>query len=181
LRIYRTRQVDGYEWCLPVRDEYFRLIATAAPEELAALGPIEMRSVRDKPGGPPDARAILPWLGSHVLIGRPEAAELLALIEDFGTVVPAVCEGEPLWLFRAERQVDALDLDESVVEWLEPGERVLQIRKYVFRPEVVAAAPPVFKLPRYRRGPAYYRQEVVDRVLATELTGTSFQCVWPDH
>ncbi|EKF18920.1 hypothetical protein NA2_10608 [Nitratireductor pacificus pht-3B] len=120
-----------------------------------------------------------PWMGSHGLVVKPAARAVLEPL--FGAAAQFVpVRGTPypgLDYVHVHHLVNVLDEERSEIVYFTPGADILEITRHVFLPEI-ASAGPVFKLSRLPRGSIFLRDDVVEAILTSNLTGFAFEKVW---
>jgi len=116
-----------------------------------------------------------PWSSSSRLIFRPSAIEKMKpILDTHGELLPLECPDAELWVFNPTIVLDALDENASVGT-LSNG-RLILIKKYVFRPDVVAGID-MFKLNR-RASTTFVSDRFVDLWNASGLKGLKFDKLW---
>jgi hypothetical protein len=85
-----------------------------------------------------------PWLGSHALIFREQAAKVYPLLAANGELLPLACAEAKLSIYNPTNLLDGLDENASSALRFSSG-RIMSITRHVFKPEVVRDAE-IFKL-----------------------------------
>ena len=133
----------------------------------------------DEPRRRPLRSVDAPWMGSHGLVVKPAARALLEPL--FGSAAQYVpVRGTPypkLDYVHVHKLADVLDENASDIHYFTPGRDIMDVARYMFRREV-ADAGPVFKLERMPRGSIFLRDDAVDAIHASGLTGFAFEKVW---
>jgi hypothetical protein len=176
--VYVPCGLDGYELCQPVNQDDFEAINVQVngASRGATWRPIRVRLVRQDEGRPL-IESDAPWLGSHALIFKPRALELLGpLLREYGELLPLTSREAELCIYNPTRILDALDEGNSSLRRFSTG-RVMMVEKYVFRPTVISDSP-VFKIPNLRVSPTFVTQRFVDLWTSTGLRGLEFRHVW---
>lgn len=118
----------------------------------------------------------MPFLASDVLVVKdralPLARELLGAYAEF---LPLVCDQEPLTLVNVVAEVDALDLEASMVPRV-AAERVMHGVAFTFRREALPEVG-VFIIPP-SPGRRIFCPRPTAQLLRTSFTGLSLQPVW---
>lgn len=174
-KIYQVVSKDGYEFCHPVnQDDFERINAEINGRPLQAKWkPIHMQLIRQNEG-----KILLasdsPWLGSHALIFRQRAIDVLgSLLGQYGELLPLDCEEAELSMFNVVRVVDGLDENASNVMRFSDG-RVMMVTRYVFDPEVIEGVD-IFKIPTLRVSPTFVSQRFCDLWRKAKLKGLDFR------
>ena len=143
-----------------------------------AWTPVAMHLLREE-DGVTLAEADAPWFGSHCLILRRAAAELIEpLTAGQAELLPLICDDADLWLLHAIECRDALDPDESDLVRFSAG-RIMTVRKHVFDPKALRGAR-CFRDSKTPRGPLYLAGDVVDVLLDAGISGFHPKLVWED-
>jgi hypothetical protein len=118
-----------------------------------------------------------PWLGPHALIFRPNVVDALgSMLQQYGELLPLVCEEGEVLLYNPTRVIDALDESESSVLRFSGG-RIMMIQRYVFRPDVMGDTV-IFKIPNLRVSPTFLSHRFIERWNMSGLKGLEFKEVW---
>ena len=179
-RIYDPLRAKRHELCHPADHDDFETIivqVNGTPRQ-AKWEPLAMELIREDEKGRKYLRSDSPWLGtSDALIFRPTAILAMGqLLRAYGELLPLRCEGNELWMFNP-RLVDALDEEASTIKYFSDGD-IMDIKRYVFRPEVVRGVH-AFKIPQLPRAcPTFVSQEFVDQWSTAQLKGLTFTKVW---
>jgi len=176
--VYVPLGLKGYELCHPVRQEDFERInieINGTPRE-SDWKPIPVRLVREDQG-----LELLssdsPWLGSHALIFRARAVEMLGtLLREYGELLPLACSKAHVLIYNPIRVIDALDERASSVLRFRDG-RIMMIKRHVFRHDIVRDVD-VFKIPSLRVSPTFVSQRFIEAWEVSGLKGLEFQEVW---
>lgn len=112
-----------------------------------------------------------------LVVSHDARAKLGEEFERVGELLPLECEDGEFWAVNVTRLLDALNERESQVLRFPDGDRIMMIRKAVFRPERLEGAQ-LFKLSRMERGLIYVTESFVSRVTASGLKGIEFDQVW---
>ena len=176
--VYVPLGLEGYELCHPVRQDDFERINVEINGTPRACDwkLIPVRLVRE------DQRLELlssdsPWLGSHALIFRARAVELLGtLLGEYGELLPLGCSDADVLIYNPIRVIDALDEGMSSVLRFSDG-RIMMIKRHVFRHDIVQDVD-VFKIPYLRVSPTFVSQRFIEVWEASGLKGLEFKEVW---
>lgn len=178
MAVYTPSPLEGYEFCHPVKQEDFENIHVQINGVPRAGGwsPVVMRLIQEDEG-----RKLLesdsPWLGSHALIFRPRAVEVLGpMLREYGELLPVACDGAELRIFNPTRVVDALDEAASSVLRFSDG-RIMRISRYGFRADAIRGLL-FFKIPNLRVSPTFVSERVVELWRAAGMRGLEFKQVW---
>src|SRR4051812_32885843 len=117
MHIYSVLGAERYELCHPVSSTDFETIDVLVNGESRTVGwkPLAMQIVR-KDQGRQLSESDSPWLGSHALIFRPRAQEVLSeLLLRYGELLPLLCHDAAVAMFNATSVIDALHEDASDV------------------------------------------------------------------
>jgi len=178
MKIYTPSSPDDYDLCHPLRQEDFDLINVLinGTPRLEVWKPIPMQIIHEDEGRN-FSKSDSPWLGGQALIFRTRAVDALgSLLREYGELLPLLCDEADVMIYNPTRLLDALDEDASSVLRFNGG-RVMQINKYVFRPEVIGFSD-IFKIPNLRVSPTFVSQRFVDLWNSAELKGLEFRLVW---
>jgi hypothetical protein len=179
--IYLPLPVDGYELCHPTSQRDFELINT----EVSGLRqgprwrPIRMRLIRQD-GGRSLLESDSPWLGTHALIFRRQAVEVLEpLLSQCGELLPLESGAADMLMYNPMLLANALDEGASTVGRFGTG-RIMDVKTYVFNPEVVRNVE-AFKVSALRVSPTYVGDAFVQRWKAAHLSGLEFKRLWSER
>jgi hypothetical protein len=173
--------LDGYELCHPVRkDDFERInIEVNGASRAEMWKPIAMHVIHEDQGHK-YLRSDSPWLSSHALIFRSGAIIALGeLLRLNGELLPLACSEADLVMYNPTKVLDALDEEASTLVRFDSG-RIMMIRKYVFRSEVIEGID-VFKIPNLRASPTFLSQRFVNRWNESGLKGLEFKQVWASN
>jgi hypothetical protein len=176
--IYEPLSLDNYELCHPVKEDDFEAINLLinGTARHSTWKPIPMEIVREDEG-----QRLLesdsPWLGSHALIFRRRAADMLAsLLQEHGELLPLQCNEADVVMYNPTRLIDALDEEASAVLRFQSG-RIMRVNRYELRPQVVGDID-IFKLPSLRVSPTFVSERFVDLWNSSDLRGLEFKRIW---
>lgn len=176
--VYEPLSLDNYELCHPVIQGDFESIHLDinGTSRVESWRPIAMRIIREDEG-----RRLVesdsPWLGSHALIFRPRAIQVLGpLLRQYGELLPLDCDGAELAMYNPTRVLDALNEEASDVMRFGGG-RIMMIKRHVFRQDVIREID-IFKIPSLRVSPTFVSHRFVDLWRSTGLKGLEFKQVW---
>lgn len=180
MKIFEPEVQEGFEWIAPVDEDDYEFLATLGGTRLKSRWrPLRMRLITADEGES-FKESDFPWLGRHLPVLSDRASRVVEpLVEKDAELLPVDCKGRSLWLLNAYTVVDALDLDRSRVELLEPG-RIMDIETHVFRGERLKGVD-VFKLANDRRGSTYLSDRIVRAIEMAPLVGYGFRLVWTDE
>jgi hypothetical protein len=178
MRIYVVNSSKGYELCQPEDQCDFERINVLinGSERRQTWLPISMRIVREDQG-----ERLLesdsPWLGSHALIFRRKAVDILqSLLQSNGELLPLACTDAELCIYNPSNVLSALDETASTALRFSDG-RIISISRYVFYPHLLKSIN-IFKLSYLRVSPTFVDQRFVDSWNAAQLRGLDFRQVW---
>lgn len=175
--IYAPLGGEGFELCLPVRQEDFERLnmeINGRPRS-EQWTPVDVGLVRHDQGREL-AASDSPWLGSHALIFKRTAVEAMGpLLRDNGELLPLASAAGELWVYNPQL-CDALDEAASSVQRLTAG-RIWMIDQHIFRPDRVHGVD-AFKIPNLRVSPTFVSKAFVDRWNSEGLNGLEFTQVW---
>ena len=182
MKLYTPIVLEGQEWVVPRQEDNLEwLWALHGNQQLAAWHPPRVDFLRARENGFPLEYSDFPWLTGGVLILRARALQVLGpTLGDYGEVLPLVCD-EPVSLLNVTTLIDALDNEASRVACFDDGS-ILEVEKYVFRPEAIGEAQ-LFRLPAdvLRQSPIYLQEPLVRRIGESGLSGVAFDLVWMDE
>lgn len=175
--VYQPMVAEGYEWINFIDRSYYRKtrdfdgeyrMAVWAPPTVVVVAEDEGRKFRTSD---------FPWLGSHALVLRQSALDVLndILAADSEILTLRTTDGVELFLLNT-RTIHALDAHKSTWENVPGTDRVMRFRKVAFVPSAIEGVD-LFRLPE-RASPTYVSGRFVERVRAAGLRGLDFEEVW---
>ncbi|HEX5749059.1 MAG TPA: DUF1629 domain-containing protein [Archangium sp.] len=178
ISVYIPSLLDGYEFCHPINQDDFENINVQVNglPRVGSWKPIVMRIIREDEG-----RKLLesdsPWLGSHALMFRSRATDVLGpMMRDCGELLPIACNGADISLFNPTRVIDALDeAASSVLRFSD--KQIMRINRHVFRSDAIRDVH-FFKIPNLRVSPTFVSEHVVELWKTSGLRGLEFKQVW---
>jgi len=118
-----------------------------------------------------------PWLGSHALIFKTPAIQVLGqLLNEHGELLPLICDETELYIYNVTEVLDALDETRSTVVRFSTG-RIMTIERYSFRKDIIDDRH-IFKLPNLRASPIFVSHDFVQLWELAGLRGLQFNKVW---
>ncbi|MGX7828887.1 imm11 family protein [Actinokineospora sp. 24-640] len=178
--VYEPRVQPGYEWVAPELDTDHEVFWSLDGTPLGATWrrlPVVRFASEGRDGG--SVEADLPWLGTHVLVLRPRAVDVLGpVLVEHGELLPLACQDADLWLFNVLTVVDALDEERSDLVRFDEG-NVMEVRSCAFVADRVVGLP-VFKVPQLLRWSLYFGQDFARLITRSGLTGLGLAQVWSD-
>lgn len=179
MKIYRAVSFERREIIHPVDDadwENFTVRLNGRPQK-ENWTPIPVRIVKEEYDGTKWMPATSPWLGSHALVFKEDAAiKLGAFLTDAGELLPLECADEPLYVWQPLCIVDALDIDSSDVSRFSDG-RLMRIRRHAFRSEMLDGVV-AFKIPNLRSSCIYLSERAVQVMSPVVSDGLGFEVIW---
>jgi len=171
--VYVPGPMEGFEW-VTFEGPTYDLLADGAGQALAASWPTPRARLVSVDNGRPLSRAVMPWLGEHVIVLRDEAIETVGpVIAPYGELLGLRCHGAELVLFRSLTLVDALDEQRPEVVRFASG-AIMSLERTVLRRNRVRGVGG-FQLSEDPRGPMYLPGALVHRLMGSNLTnGTAF-------
>lgn len=176
--IYTPIGEDGYEFCHPINDKDFDTISTLINGRPSAdtWRPVAVKIITDDNGTHLE-RSDAPWLGSNALIFRSKVCELFPKrLNEFGELLPLMCEGAELKIFNPMIVSEALDESRSSVLRFASGQ-IMRITRYCFNNHVVRNKY-AFKIDNLRVSPTFVNQNFVEAWKKAGLKGLIFEKVW---
>ena len=179
-KVYKLRYEEGYEWLLPVDQGDFERLRFDGRIRGPSWTPVRMRrfavSDRGHPRTPGDFYACS---GGEMLVFSEHAKEIFGPrdLEQYGELLPLVCEGRPFWTLNVTSFVDALDEGKSQVLRASDTGAILMIRRLAMNAGPLASAG-LFKLPQMPRGLMYATESFRDALMKHKLTGLELVQVW---
>ncbi len=176
--VYTVCGAEDAELCHPVDRADFQTLdrllnGTSRKDEWR---PIQMEIIREDEGKTL-SRSDSPWLGSHALIFRLDAALAMGqVLSANGELLPLTCSDADLVVFNPTRVLDALDEAASTVTRFKNG-RLMRISSHVFHADVVAGID-AFKISSLMAGPTFVSGQFVERWESQGLAGLEFTRVW---
>ena len=178
MRVYLPEPEEGFELCHPKHPSDFEVLITQlnGQSRRSTWIPIPMEIVHDDEGIRLE-RADSPWLGSHAMILRQDAAALVApALSEWGELLPLACSEAPLLVYNPTHVVDALDEEASDLDRFSSG-RIMMITRYVFRSDRIGSST-VFKIPELRSSPTFFTEPLKRDWTAAGIRGVHFRLVW---
>ena len=175
MRVYKVLPKNDHDLCHPEDWEGFN---NAIADRSGSIDwrPFRVRLVHSSEGRKL-RRSDAPWWGSHVLILRPKAVELLGpYLREHGQLLSLECDEDVLQAFKASRVVDALSTTDSDVARFSDGS-ISIVWRHVFKPEALLGAD-VFKLPNFNVSPIFATDPFVERWRSAGLEGVEFDEIW---
>ncbi len=176
--IYEPLGMDGYELCHPVVKggfEQISILMNGTPR-LPSWRGIQMQIVK-KDRGKRLTRSDSPWLGSHALVFRSSAIDVVGgILSRHGELLPLGCADAELCIYNVTNIIEAMDEDASSVVRFSNGQ-IMMIDRYALRAGVVADND-VFKVPSLRVSPTFVSHRFVDQWRASGLVGLDFTQIW---
>lgn len=176
--IYVPHSLEGYELCHPANQTDFETIinqVNGVPRK-RSWHSIVMEIIHEDEGQRL-AESDSPWLGPHALLFRERAiAELKALLDEFGELLPIECTEASLQVFNVTTVIEALDEEASSITRFNDG-AIMRISKYVFLPGLVRRAE-IFKISGMRASPTFVGEQFVRLWKSKGLRGLRFEKVW---
>ena|SRR5687768_14373951 len=178
MKLYQVAPDERFESVVPVdRSEWDRFCMLDGTTQRKSWVPILVRRVAEDEGRHFET-ADFPWLGSHVLVMRRRATEVLAeLLNEYGELLPLECADAELWAYNVCRVVDALDEERAKIARFPGTGRIMSVERYAFRPEQVDGHL-LFKLRQLPLGPIVVSDAFVQLVRSRQLVGLDFQAIW---
>jgi hypothetical protein len=175
--IHKPLVSAGYELCQPLEPEQFaeiRRLIDGTPRS-ATWTPVEMQTISEEADGERLLASDSPWLGGHCLVFSQYAvAQLGALLERSGELLPLACERRALFAFNPP-VVAALDLDRCIVQRFRSGQ-IMSIERHAFDLSALGDID-LFKVPDLRVSPTYVTSRFVTAWQAAGLVGLDFPIV----
>lgn len=175
--IFIALGMDGYEYCHPIDQDDFELIASSINGEsrLEKWNPLPMDLVQWD-GGRRLLRSDSPWLGDHALIFRAEVVVALrAVLAPAGEFLPLKCRNASIFVFNPLNSLPALDENRSSVIRFDDG-RVMMVEKYSFIYDLIDGVD-AFKISNLRVSPTFFSRRIVDIWKNSGFTGLEFKRV----
>jgi hypothetical protein len=126
-----------------------------------------------------------PAFGSFLVFTERARTSLNDMLEPNGEFLPLKCHMRTLVAFKVLRFIDALDLENSKIEWFpqlkkDAGKPKLieRIRQYCFHVEKLVDAT-IFRIPQLPLHHVFVTDTFVRRVEEHKLTGFLFNQIWP--
>jgi hypothetical protein len=178
VKIFTPTLLEGFEYCHPVNRggfEDFISLINGNPRK-AEWVPIEVEIIRDDEGEKLEV-SDSPWLGSHALIFRPSAIQVLRpILEEFGELLCLKCNDSKLFVYNPTIILDALVESESRIMRYSDG-RIMKIINYVFQSSILGDVT-IFKIPNIRNSPTFVSERFVNLWDSENLKGLKFTQVW---
>lgn len=119
-----------------------------------------------------------PYLTAGVPVFTPVAlAALEDLLKPHGELLPLQSQDGAFYAYNVTAVVDALDISQSDIKFMEDCSRIVIVNRYAFRQDQLTGIP-IFKVPQLRKGRVFVTDEFVQRVNDQGLTGFRFRHLW---
>jgi hypothetical protein len=178
-KVYKLRYGEGYEWLLPVDQQDFERLRFDGQPRGSSWTPVKMRrltvSDQGRPLKPGDFYACSG--GDMLVLGDHAKASIGRDLEQYGELLPLVCDGRPFWTLNVTSFVDALDDSKSQLLRASDTGAILMIRQLALRAAPLAGAG-LFKLPQIPRGLIYATEAFKDTLAKHKLAGLELVQVW---
>lgn len=123
----------------------------------------------------------IPYLSPGKPVLTKKAIDALKfLITTNAEVLPIHCEGRELYILKVTNQLDAIDLQKSDILFMPDGERIMRVKKFVFKPEVVLNQN-IFKIKNQLYAKVFVSDEFRNKVIESNLQGFKFIEVWDSN
>lgn len=175
--VYTPLSIHGYELCHPINEADFETINKQINGEhrQTTWKPISAKIIT-KDQGQKLVLSDSPWLGSHALIFRSSAIEILGeILKKHGELLDLHCTGADISIYNPTMVLDALDESESSVLRFENG-RLMRINRYALRDVIKGVH--IFKIPNLRVSPTFVSDCFVESWKSSGLKGLEFKKVW---
>ncbi|XDD51447.1 DUF1629 domain-containing protein [Leptospira sp. WS92.C1] len=177
---YLPFSLEGYELCHPVEPFDFEnlILQVNGIPRATAWRPIDAKVIH-KDEGRKLSESDAPWLGSHALILRQRAVDVMrGLLDEFGELLPLSCAEAKLYIYNPTRVLDALDVDASSVLRFSDGQ-LMTVNRYSFKTEVINGVH-AFKISDLRASPTFVSEVFVQTWNSAGLRGLDFKKVWSE-
>lgn len=177
--VYKLRYSEGFEWLLPVNDSDCDLLRFDGQRRTELWRPVRMKRLTISEQGGPLSPSDFPACsgGDMLVVGRAARDKLGTVLEQYGELLPLLCDDGDFWVLNVTRLVDALDESNSQLMRASDTGAILMIRKHAFRPAALDQAH-LFKLPQTARGLIYVTDPFVQLASTSGLKGLEFVQVW---
>jgi hypothetical protein len=179
--IFQPLVKEGFEWINACAEsDYEIFLSFDGSSRASTWKPVKVRRVRADERQAAKA-SDFPWLGAHALVMRRQVIDTIGdLLSKYGEILPLSTEdGTELFVLNVTNVLDALDEKRSELTRFRESNRIMRIKKPVFKPAMIANAE-IFRLP-YRASPTYVSQIFVDRVNGVGLEGLEFLSAWSER
>lgn len=175
--VYKTDFEPGYDWAQAVGGAR-QILQLKSRQRGDLWEPIWMYMTTTDARGHPRQPADIPWHSTGTLVLKNHARRVLesALGEDAEWLPGYDSDGKDLWLVHAWRLVDALDEEHSTVDRFKSSGRIMTVRRFALRAEVVKGVR-CFRLPQ-QPNLMLVSEEVASAVIDANFHGTRFVPVW---
>ena len=179
-KVFEVYPIEGVELVCPIKPyDYENFVFDGSPRKVI-WKPTRVEIVREDlgrkfvPGDLPSSSV------GDLVVSRKAKDMIGAFLEQYGELLPLVCDDREFWTLNVTCMIDALDETKSVLHRSKQDGSILIISKYAFHPEALKTAT-IFRLPQYARGSFYVTTPFVELIKSSGLTGLTFKQIWaPD-
>ena len=178
--IYEPAPAEGYEWVNTVSPEDYDVFWSFDGKSLtSSWAPIRVRFVSSDEYHSA-MRSDFPWLGSHALVLRKRAIDVLQpILRGQAEILPLVADDtQELAILNVTRVLDALCISQSEIIRFPGTDRIMKVIRPEFREELLANVD-IFRLP-FRASSTYVSQRFVDAIDRAGLKGLRFRLAWKE-
>ncbi len=179
MKTYVFEVQEGFEWVVPKDPADFDVFGRFdGSSKAVGWKPITVELVHKDEKGRRLLESDIPWLGKDAPVMRQGAwSALQAELDGYGEFLSLRNYEAELRVFNTTRVVDALDEERSELIRFPDDGRIMKVKRYVFRPEMVAGLY-AFKVPQMLPGPMFVSTDVVEAAHKAALRGVGFSVVW---
>lgn len=176
--LYTMLGSEGYECAICKNDEDYDIFnglqGSSLAEDWQPVCIIRIPLDDGRPALPSD----FPWmLSSNLIMRRRAVFALRDLLEAGGEILPlATRDNVALSVLNVTRVIDALDVDNSIVEYAPDSDKILIHWTHAFHEPLVCDVP-FFRLPN-RSSPIFVNESFKRRVSEAGLVGLDFIPAW---
>ncbi|MBI5397406.1 MAG: hypothetical protein HZA91_19080 [Verrucomicrobia bacterium] len=181
-KVYKVRYSEGFEWLLPANQADVERLRFTGQPRADSWQPVKMKRLKVTEQGcalePSDFPACSG--GDMLIISRAASDKIGRYLEQYGELLPLICDEGDFWILNVTRLVDALDERKSRLLRASDNNAVLMIQEHVFCASKLGYAD-VFKLSQMVRGLIYVTDAFVELISRSKLKGVAFVQVWPPN
>jgi hypothetical protein len=180
MRVYELEfRLDSFQWLMPSENDdwnaFGEMLGVPVADEWVPKRMIVASDTQERPAGD------FPHLMSGVPVFSERAvAALKPYLTGNGELLPLETDFGEFWAMNVTTVLDALDEEQSDIQYASFARFIWEVRKYVFRPEVIGGAH-MFKIPQLLTGPVFVTDGFVDTIDRVGLQGFDCKLVWSSN
>lgn len=175
--IYDPLVTEDYEWInLVDRDEYETFRNLDGTSVSKTWKPIIIKLVGGNNRFKPH-HSDFPWLGGVLIIRQKVVDVMEEIFLKYGELLPVISEdGETLYAFNCHI-LDALDVEKSEIKLIPGTNRIMCVKKYVFKEDVIKGKH-MFRITSLRSSSTFVNSDFVAEYKKHGLVGLDFRACY---